>query len=281
MTPSTLIVGCGYLGRRVGRLLANDGERVWGTTRSAANADRLRAWGVGPVIADVLDEHSLRALPRADRVFVAVGFDRAAGASVREVHVEGLKRLLATLTPTRWVLASSTGVYGQDDGSWVDEDAPTDPLTESGRACLDAERLLLGSGLSAVVLRFAGLYGPGRVIRRQALERGEPVPGDPDRFLNLIHIDDAARATVAALRGNALADRYNVGDDHPTPRREYYGLVAEYLGVGPPRFTGAPARDDAHKRICNRRMRADLLPELIHPDIATGVPAALSADDLP
>ncbi len=279
---TTLIVGCGYLGRRVGRLLADSDETVFGTTRSPANFERLRAWGVQPIVADVLDAPSLKALPTVDRVFVAVGFDRRSGTSIGDVYVNGLRRLMDALLADHWAYASSTGVYGQANGEWVDETSPTVPATESGRACLLAERALLAAAPSAVVLRYAGLYGPGRVIRRQAIERGEPLPGDPERTLNLVHIDDAARAAVQALQRPGLANVFNVCDDRPAPRREYYALVAQWVGAPAPRFdAGVPTRDDAHKRVRNQRMRESLLTTLLYPDIITGVPAALARDDAP
>jgi nucleoside-diphosphate-sugar epimerase len=278
---TTLIVGCGYLGRRVGRLLSQGGEKVFGTTRSTAKAERLRYWGVEPVIADVVEEASLKTLPQAERVFVTVGFDRKSGVPIRDVYVDGLRRLMDALRPSRWVYASSTSVYGERDGAWVDECSPTDPRSESGRACLDAEHVIMKAPCPVVVLRYAGLYGPGRVVRRQAIERGEPVPGDSDRFLNLVHINDAARAAVVALDRGTRAGTYNVADERPVRRREYYGLVAECLGVGPPAFDGSPARDDANKRVRNQLMHAHLIQELTYPDIASGVPAALASPDLP
>ena len=98
----------------------------------------------------------------------------------------GCRMFLTCLPPsvTRLVYASSTGVYGQTDGEWVDEESPTCPRHESGKVCLEAEERIRAwasarASTSAVVLRFAGLYGPGRVVRRSMLERGEPIPGDP------------------------------------------------------------------------------------------------------
>ena len=131
---------------------------------------------------------------------------------------------------------------------------------------------------------FAGLYGPGRVVRRAMLERGEPIPGDPDKFLNLVHIDDAARAAAAALEAEAPAPVYLVADDRPVTRREYYSVAARVIGAPEPRFApprpGSPesARDATNKRIANRRMKSDLGNVLRHPDITTGLADALGTD---
>ena len=91
-------------------------------------------------------------------------------------------------------------------------------------------------GASLVILRFSGLYGPDRVIRRVLLERGEPIPGDPAGYLNLVHIDDAAQAAVAALEAARPDPLYLVSDDRPVERREYYALAARLLDAPPPRY---------------------------------------------
>lgn len=287
---STLILGCGYLGRRVGRLLASRGEPVIGTVRSRERVPGLVASGIEPRIADVLEPESLAGLPDTDRVLYCVGLDRSAGLPMRTVYVEGLGNVLERLGGRvgRWAYASSTGVYGGNDGGWVDEETPARPTHESGRVCLEAEDLLRTSaearGLEVVVLRFAGLYGPGRIIRRDSLARGEPIAGDPDKFLNMIHIDDAAAVAVAALDRGGPGRTYLAGDDRPVPRREFYGLIAEQLGAPAPRFLppaeGSPGarRDESNKRVSNRRMKSELGVALAYPDVTAGIPAALEEE---
>jgi nucleoside-diphosphate-sugar epimerase len=284
---TTLIIGCGYLGRRLGALLLKDGGSVFGTVRSSGRAEELDRLGIEPVIADVLQPDSLRGLPSADRVFYCVGFDRSAGAAMRAVYVDGLQNVLdhLPLSTKRIVYASSTGVYGQTSGEWVDEDSLADPQHESGRVCLEAEERVRAWAeshcITPVVLRFAGLYGPGRIVRRTTLERGEPIPGDPDKFLNLVHIDDAAQASVAALDADAPEPVYVVADDRPVTRREYYSVAAEALGSPEPRFApasiGSPesTRDATNKRVANHRMRRGLGVALRYPDVTTGLPSAL------
>src|SRR3954471_11114093 len=168
--PSHLILGCGYLGRVVGRRWLAAGHRVAALTRSPAA--ELRALGIEPVLGDVTDP-ALR-LPAVDTVLYSVSLDRSSGRSMREVYVGGLANVLAALPEVRgFVYVSSTSVYGQTDGAWVDESSPTEPAEESGRVVLECERLLRERRPDAVCLRFAGIYGPGRVIRRAAVERGE------------------------------------------------------------------------------------------------------------
>jgi nucleoside-diphosphate-sugar epimerase len=286
---TTLIIGCGYLGERAGILISRGGESVHGTVRSQHRATEIGRRGITPVVADVLEPDSLRRLPAAGCVLYCVGFDRSAGASMRSVYVDGLKNVLDRLPPVglRFVYASSTGVYGQTGGEWVDEQTPPRPRQESGKLCLEAEehvRAWAGAGnrsTSAIILRFAGLYGPGRVVRRAMLERGEPIPGDPERYLNLIQIDDAAHVAVAALASGAPNPIYLVADDRPVTRREYYARVAALLGAPEPRYerpdpeTIEASRDETNKRIANGRMKRGLDITLAYPDITTGLRASL------
>jgi nucleoside-diphosphate-sugar epimerase len=291
---STLIVGCGYLGQRIGARLHDRGERVYGTVRSPNRAVEIAGQGVEPIIADVLDLESLRRLPAIERVFYCVGFDRSAGAAMRTVYVDGLQNVFDSLpnSVSRLVYASSSGVYGQTDGEWVDEGSPTHPQHESGKVCLEAEQLVRtwadsrSGSVSAVILRYVGLYGPDRVVRRAILERAEPLPGDPAKFLNLIHIDDAAVAGVAALETNRVESIYGIADDRPVTRREYYSLMASLLSAPEPRFepqgpeSRESSRDATNKRVSNQRMKRGLGLKLIHADITTGLPAAIRRPNL-
>ena len=289
---TTLIIGCGYLGQRLGPLLRQQGERVFGTVRSAHRAALIATLGIEAIIADVLVPDSLRQLPEADRLFYSVGYDRASGSSMQTVYVDGLQNVLDKLphSVTRVVYASSTGVYGQTDGEWVDETSLTCPQHESGRVCLAAEQRVSDwastndQSASAIILRFAGLYGPGRMVRRSILERGEPIPGDPQKFLNLIHIDDAARTAAAALAATKAESIYVVSDDRPVTRQEYYSRMATLLGTPGPRFEppapGSPeaARDATNKRIANHRIKSDLGIALFYPDITTGLSSCRGPD---
>ncbi len=286
---TTLIIGCGYLGERLGTLLRFAGQHVFGTVRSKARAAQIAAHGIEPVVADVLEPSSLRDLPAADRVFYSVGFDRSAGASMRTVFVDGLSNVLEHLPDevVRIVYASSTGVYGQTAGEWVDEETPPFPRTESGKICLEAEERLSDwiqnrrGAADSIILRFAGLYGPGRVVRRALIERGEPIPGDPSKLFNLIHIEDAAGAAMAALSVPSPDRLFLVADNRPVTRLEYYSLLATLLSAPAPRFTPPPpgspdeSRDSTSKRVANVRMKLRLLPSLNYPDITIGLPAAL------
>ena len=290
MSNRTLIIGCGYLGLRVARLLKQQGERVFATSRSPDRLTRFADEGIEPILADVLDPASLTALPSVDRVFYAVASDRSSGIPVRRLYVDGLQNALHALaSKTSWIVsAGSTGVYGDHDGDWVDETTPTDPQSESGRACLAAEHLLQEfsqeNGLRATVLRFSGLYGPNRQMRREAILKGEPIASNPDSYLNLVQIDDAAAASVVALRSDNAGPLYLISDDRPIPRRTFYETLAKHLDAPAPTFTdqvgnsGQTFRGESSKRISNRLAKSELGIQLSYPDISTGIPASLAIE---
>ncbi len=166
-------------------------------TRS--RADELRAAGIDPIIGDISEPARLGSMLRADTVLYAVGWDRTSGRTFQETYIDGLRNVLEALpAPNRFIYISSTSVYGQDDGNWVNEQSPTTPTEANGKIVLEAEQLLRSKLPDAIVLRFAGIYGPGRILRQKAIEKGEPLLGNADKWLNLIHVDDGAQAVLAA-----------------------------------------------------------------------------------
>lgn len=276
-----LIVGCGYLGSRVARLWRDAGHEVFAMTRAPARAKQWGELGLRPIVGDVTCALKLDTLPAADTVLYAVGFDRGAGHDQREVYVDGLRNVLDALPRSvgRFIYISSTSVYGQNDGSWVDEASPCEPAGANGQVCLDAERLLQSHSLGkrATVLRLAGIYGPGRIPRASALRAGEPIPAPPEGWLNLIHVDDAAAVVLAAEAAAQPAALYTVSDGAPVPRRDYYAELSRLLEAPPPRYDstgGTPSRRaPTDKRVGNARMLADLRVSLVYPSYREGLAA--------
>lgn len=269
-----LVIGCGYLGRRVAAAWRDRGRQVAALSRGRAG--ELAADGFEPVVGDVLDPASLAKLPEASTVLYAVGLDRTAGRPMRDVYVTGLANVLAALPQCgRFLYVSSTSVYGQTDGSVVTEESPTEPATESGRVVLDAERLLRERLPAAVVLRLAGICGPGRLLRRQALLQGrEPLAVDPDQFLNLIHVDDGVRAVLAAEERAKPGETYLVADGTPVRRGEFYAHLARLLGAPEPRY-GPPEGRDGNRRVSNRKAREELGFVPVYPSYVEGLAALL------
>jgi nucleoside-diphosphate-sugar epimerase len=274
-----LVIGCGYLGRRVAAIWRSEGLPVSALTRLPENAAALAGQGIEPVVGDVLLPESLRSLPAAEIVLYTVGYDRHAVASKRDVYVRGVANVLEKLGPRvrRLLYVSSTSVYGQDAGEWIDESSETRPVTEDGRIVLAAEetvREALPKGV-VTVLRFSGIYGPGRLLRRiESVRTGEPIAANPEGFLNLIHVDDGARIVSRLAERDAVQSTYLVTDDRPVRRREYYGLLARLVGASEPVFQ-FDATAGLNKRCSNARLKAELGDIFRFPTIESGLAHAV------
>jgi nucleoside-diphosphate-sugar epimerase len=211
----------------------------------------------------------------------SVGFDRTAGRTYRDVHVAGLRRLLDALTGRpRLIFVSSTGVWGKVDGMRVDETTPAHPDREAGRVLLEAEGVLAAHDRGpGTVLRLAGIYGPGRLPRVEDLRAGRPLSADPDSWLNLIHVDDAAAVVMAVAARPQPGPLYVVSDGHPILRREFYDRLATLIG-GPPPIWDPPSPDarGGDKRVDPRRLFAEIGPSFIHAD-AVGALAGILMED--
>lgn len=241
------ILGCGYVGAEFARLATAAGHDVLGVVRSAASRDKLRAEGIG---AEAFDLHAgdWSALPaRFDAVVYAASTGGGGPEAYALAYEVGVKRALAwagEVGAQAFVFTSSTGVYRQDEGRIVDEESVVGGAPTAD-AILGGERAVLDSGLAkARVLRFGGLYGPGRHHLVDQLRRGDHVIGGRvDHYINYLHRDDAASSILAALvAGPAGARVYNVGDGHPVTKEALARWIAERLGRSVPVFDpAAPA----------------------------------------
>jgi nucleoside-diphosphate-sugar epimerase len=283
-----LIFGCGYLGERVARLWREAGAEVAVVTRRAERAAALERLGFRPIVADVTRPESLTSLPNAETLLFAVGHNRAAQESIADVYAGGVRNALNALPRTvqRFVYISTTGVYGPAGGEWVDENTLPDPQREGGKASLAAEIVLASHsvGANSVILRLAGIYGPGRVPFLDELRTGRPIPAPIDGYLNLIHVDDAAAIVFAAGRMPAFGNgprTYCVSDGQPVTRSEFYCQVARQIGAQPPSFVepkpNSPRaeRAAANRRISNNRMQRELQVSLKYANYRAGLAAIL------
>ncbi|MCA9123462.1 MAG: SDR family oxidoreductase [Planctomycetaceae bacterium] len=281
-----LILGCGYLGRRVAQAWLGDGHEVLALTRSLETAARLRARGIRPIVGDVTGSLDLSDCDEIDTLLFAIGFDRTAGKSIREVYVDGLRRVLDCLPapPRRFIYISSTGVYAQNDGQWVNEQSLSVPLREGGKACLAAEELLrqCAIGERTMILRLAGIYGADRLPKLQDVIAGRPIDGAADGYLNLIHVDDAVRVVLAAETQLMPPELLLVSDGAPVLRGEFYRELARRSHSPPPQFTapnaGSPtaARASTDKRIDNSRLRELLQLQFRFPSYVEGLASILA-----
>ncbi|HMO84862.1 MAG TPA: NAD-dependent epimerase/dehydratase family protein [Lacipirellulaceae bacterium] len=299
MPTTRLVFGCGYLGLRTARLWQAAGDATIAATRRAAPSPEMAAAGLHAFQADVADPATLRTLADVrtpagaapESLLYAVGYDRTGGPDIHAVYADGLQNVLAALprSVSRVIYISTTGVYGPHSGEWVDESTPPDPQRDGGRASLAAEQRLAAHPLAArsAILRLAGIYGPDRVPHLDKLRTGQPLPVAHDGWLNLIHVDDAARIVVAAdawLAERAEADGphlFCVSDGAPVRRGDFYAEVARLLGTPPPQFVAPPAdspaaaRAGASRRVRNDKLRQTLPVALEHPNYRAGLAAIL------
>jgi len=283
-----LVFGCGYLGLRVAKLWRQAGEQVVAVTRSAERAALFSAEGLEPLIADLNQPGTLAPIGQLagiDTVLFAVGFDRTAGRTIREVYVDGLSRVVHMLPAVfRFIYIGSTGVYGQVAGDVVDEASPCQPTREGGIACLAAEQLLRQSNLAdrTILLRLAGIYGPDRVPRAKELQAGAAIAAPAQGYLNLIHVDDAARIVLLAEQRAVPPKLYCVSDGEPVQRAEYYHELARLVGAPPPRFIDPPGdspaafRAASDKRVSNALLVKEVKPELLYPSYREGLRAIVA-----
>ncbi|MFM8413832.1 MAG: NAD-dependent epimerase/dehydratase family protein [Planctomycetota bacterium] len=283
-TPLRLVVGCGYLGEQVARRWLARGDRVIGVTRSPVRAEALAAAGIEPAVLDVTAAEPGWTALFADAgcpttALWSVGFDRSSGASARDVHVVGLGRLLDALAATghacRVILSSSTGVWGDERGGVVRETTPVNPSREAGRVLVEAEHLLAGHPAGpGTALRFAGLYGPGRLPRLADLRAGRPLAADPDSWLNLVHVDDAAAVVEAVADATSPAGLYVVSDGQPVLRRDWYTRLATLVGGPSPTWDPSTPRDrGGDKRVDPALVWQDLRIRPTYPDALAALPA--------
>jgi nucleoside-diphosphate-sugar epimerase len=264
-----LILGCGYLGLRVARQWLAAGHEVYAVTRSVERAAQLNQEGLRPIFADVTGLASLGGhLSGAKTVLYAIGYDPKAGKSRQDVQLDGLKAVLDALAPQveRLIYISTTGVYAQTDGQWVDEESECRPTREAATVALSAESIVRNHALAgrSFVLRLAGIYGPSRIPHRDDLVAGRAIAAPPGDFLNLIHVDDAVSAVLAVEAKGTPPRTFLVSDGQPVRRSDFFAEYARLVGAPPPRFEIpapeilAASRSGTNKRVSNARIRSDV-----------------------
>jgi nucleoside-diphosphate-sugar epimerase len=287
------ILGCGYVGLELGRQLAPDHEVV-GVRRSDAGIDAIESAGFEAVQADVTDADDLARVPDADAVVFAASSGGRGADAAREIYVDGLRTAIEqfgnrTDAPDRLVYTSSTGVYGDHDGEFVDEETPLDPTTEKTQVLAEAERIARdvasNYGIDGTVARFAGLYGPDR-YRLERYVEGPVTAG----YLNMVHRDDAAGSVRYLLEADlARNEVVLVVDDEPVSKWAFADWLAQECGEPePPKRTkaerlaeeglsdAAKRRIETSKRCSNAKLR-ELGYEFVYPTYQDGYREAIEA----
>jgi nucleoside-diphosphate-sugar epimerase len=272
-----LVAGCGWLGTAIAQALAARGDRVTAVRRDErrAAATATAARGITALAVDLAQPGADAALPSNVQAIVACQAATSdSQPAYRAAYVEANRSLLALAERARVpiVYTSSTGVFGQRDGSEVTERTGPAPASPTGHILVEAERLVRGAvdrGVRASVVRLSGLYGPGRLGTIERVRGGQLSlgPGD-DGWMNFCHRDDAVAFVLAALSRGEGGVAYHGSDAAPARRREVVEWIAARLGIRPPRSEHrAPAPD---RRISSVWSREKLGVTLAYPSFHDG-----------
>lgn len=253
-----LIAGCGYVGAATADLFHAAGWEVEGWTHSLESAAKLAEKPFPIRAVDISDASAVQSASSAFDAVIDCASSGGGGAeSYRRVYLEGARHLLALLRPAVVIYTSSTSVYAQSDGAWVDEESPAEPAHETGKILRETEELVRRKG--GIVARLAGIYGPGRsALLRKFLSGEARIEGAGENYLNQVHRDDIAAALHFLVTQAPDSQIVNVVDDEPTTQREAYQWLAAKLDRPLPmvaRVTGARKRGASNKRVSNRKLR--------------------------
>lgn len=255
----TLLLGCGFVGKVLARQLQLSGDSVTGWVRSSDSARELSGLQVHPFVGDFTDFSVWEQLPTDfQRVIHIASSGRGDSEVYKKVYLKGMEELLKRFPQAQKLFVSSTSVYGQTEGEWVDESSPTTPSSSTSQVLLEAESVTLNQG--GIVVRPSGIYGPSRSVLFQKFHEGTAaIEGDGKRWVNQIHRDDVASGIFHLLQDPTRQGIYNLTDDLPTCHQEIYQWLSDqYQKPLPP-----PAPHDyqrkrgwTHKRISNQKMKS-------------------------
>lgn len=275
MGGSILVIGCGYLGLPLAKAWIAKGFTVYGTTRKTGKMDLLKKEGINPIVLDLL-KPPFR-LPQADWVYFLVSGSR--DATFPHAMINTIAALREN-PPRRFIYTSSTGVYGDYGSGWVDESSLRRATDPAGARLIETEDVLFSAVEDArfpgAVVRLSGIYGPDRIPGREPLLKREALRGNPEGYLNLIHLDDLIPLLVSAVSFVKVGDCYLFSDDHPVQRREYYAFLSARLGISD--FSPRWKRSDepaASRRCRNQKMKEHLQIDLKYPSYREGLSALL------
>jgi nucleoside-diphosphate-sugar epimerase len=253
---SVLIVGCGYIGLPLARRFSTNGWQVVGLTGSEESAARLSSESF-PVFGLDVTTSLDRLRPRAFEIVIHCASSGRRGPQVYEaIFLRATRNLLTALAVNHFIFVSSTSVYGQIDGSWVDENSQAEPLRETGLILRETEEIV--SEQKGTVARLAGIYGPDRCVPlRKLLDQTAVIEGEGERLMNLIHRDDAVSA-LFFLAEKSLRGIYNVTDDEPVSQLDWFRHVCNQLDRPLPPFGSRDTtkkRGWTSKRVSNQKLR--------------------------
>jgi len=283
---TVLIVGCGYRGRRLAKRLIEKKFAVRALTRSAENAAELEALGIEPRLGDITDPNTLRGIgDGVCCVYSLMGSMQGGEEHLRKLHVEGTRNVLHALRGSklkRFVYESSTAVYGQMDGDWLDETAPRTPTSNMGKLRVEAENILLHAhaenNFPVVILRPSSIYRPEGVINKKIKEGTYTLASDPDKLMNHIYIEDFIDILYLAMSKGRAGEAYNVSDDGPKRSIDYMNAIAELMKAPPPKVEWETRADgcadlirQSNKKVSNAKLKKEFGITLRYPTFREGL----------
>jgi len=253
-----LIIGCGAIGTGLAVMLSAQGHDVTGVKRSPPPvSDTL----IHYCSADITSAKDLEKLSGDfDALFFIVSADGRTEQSYRDVYETGLANVLARFSGLPWIFVSSTSVYGQSQGEWVDENSIAQPDKITSKLIRQAELRLIEANPQNIIVRFSGIYGPGREYLIRMAQQAPAIQKEPPYFTNRIHQRDCVAVLAFLLErrlsGSALEQCYLASDDDPAPVWEVMSWLAEQMRCQAPTVKAAGNDAELNKRCNNQRLKA-------------------------
>lgn len=282
-----LIIGCGYVGQSVGASLVSGGHSVYGIVRR--NTEALESSGIKPIVGDATIESFWDDMAQDfDWVINTISSNRGDTEVYKRVYLDTSKRIIHWLHNTgtkKYVYTSSSSVLGYKDGSIVDENTPQNPLNEKASILVETEQKLVEAvnehSIPIVIVRLSGIYGPGRGFLFKQFVNGEATfDSENDRYINMIHRDDAASGIIAACKSGVPGHIYHITDSKPVLQSEFFTHLSQKLSLPMPEKAPkarTSKRAPTNKRISNKKTTQELswMPE--YPTYVEGYQSEIDA----
>jgi nucleoside-diphosphate-sugar epimerase len=283
---TVLIIGCGYRGKKLAGRLIEKGFAVRALTRSAANAETLKTLGIDARVGDITNAATLNGIGSGVQyVFHLMGSMQGGEELLQKLHVDGTRNVLDALQACdlkRFVYESSTAVYGQMDGEWLNEDAPRNPTSTMGKLRVQAEDLVMNAVnqylFPAIILRPSSIYRPEGVINKKIKDGTYVLASDPDKLMNHIYVDDFIDILIAAMTKGLVGHAYNVSDDGPKRFQDYVNTIATLMSAPAPKVEWETRADgcadlirQSNKKVGNAKLKKEFGIALKFPTYREGL----------
>ena len=262
-------MGCGYLGKALGKSLVESGEAVWGLRRDPLALKSLEMVGIKPIQADLTKPESLTRLPEVDQVVLCQAPAKSTD-SYHAAYYEATQNLIEAFhfkKPKKLIMISSTSVYGAMKGAWVDEETRPEGagyLSKEAEAraktLLETEDLVLSGLVPSLVFRLGGIYGPkrNRLVTLKDVRARHAVPLHSEMFVNRVHVDDAVSGIRLLLEKGRPREIYLGVDNEPSTEDQFYSWIYENLSIERPVAQERTSENDhgSNKRCSNKKLKA-------------------------